>query len=168
MRFLSGLKRAGFPEEQEGKPLLGVCEVRGGFQAEEAELLLEPAGLELPADLNEDRVSFVPDEGCSERREEDLSTRSGDRVHFDLPPFRVIPRVVAHFPSVKVAVRETVDVLKNVKDEIGRYSVRIIVSLLQNLYLFDPVHSEQEKIFGAHGITEVVKEAIEFRWTEVS
>jgi hypothetical protein len=61
-----GKHSGGFFEEQQREPVLGIRVVGHRRQVEKAQLLLQPQGIELAADLDQDVVFFWPAERCVE------------------------------------------------------------------------------------------------------
>ena len=86
-------------------------------QAEKAQLLLQSVGFELAADLDQDPFFAPPREAGFGAREADSLILICHRVHLDLLPLGIEPRVIAHRSEIEIAVEQSVDIAEHIQNE---------------------------------------------------
>ncbi len=97
-------------------------------KAEKAQLFLQALGLEFAADFHQDLFVFPPVKRASRIGKTNLVGLFGDRVHLDLLPVGIEPRMVAHFAEVEIAPEQAIDIAKYIEDEFGGDAATIVVS----------------------------------------
>src|SRR5512145_887468 len=132
------------------------------------ELLLKSLRLEFAADFDQNAFVFGPIKRRAKGGKINLLRRCGNRVHFDLRPLPVVPGVVAHLGGVEIAAGQTIDVVKDVENEFGRYAEGVVVSRFEHAGVLDSIGAEQQIIIRPHRPGKLGEEANESGWRKIA